>query len=153
MTRHLFRSFSVRGPLSFAVVSAAQSPPTGQRAPSKDPAAPNPSVSAWAHTEAATQNSSAMVAFLAILPDGSWSEKLDVAARGSLQPTIAISEGRCSRSGTDAIVCETTRSARSGDGMSWTPTQPQPPTLIQLRGSQLFAGGWLFHRSDKNAAR
>ena len=66
MTRHLFRRFSVLGLLSFAVVSVAQLPPTGQRATSKDPAAPNPFVGAWAHTEAATENSSAMVAFLAI---------------------------------------------------------------------------------------
>ena len=142
----------ILGLLSFVGFSTAQTPSAGQRA-AMDPTAPNPFVGAWAHAESATSESSAMVAFIAIMPDGSWSEKLEIAARGKVVPTIMIAEGRCSRTGSDSIVCETIRAARSGDGMVWTPTTPQPPTLIQLRGDQLFSRGWLFHRSDPNAAR
>lgn len=133
---------------ALCAVAAAQAPTAGSGAASAGKIAPSPFVGAWAHTEPATRNSSAMVAFLAIMPDGTWSEKLEIAARGKLVPTVAIAEGRCSIAGADSIICTSLHAARSRDGTSWTPTKPQPPTFVQLRGKQLISGGWLFHRSQ-----
>jgi hypothetical protein len=109
---------------------------------------PGSFIGAWAHTEPATQNSSAMVAFLKIFPNGTWQEKLEVAARGKLVATMILSEGRYAPNGADSIVCETLRSVRSSNGTNWTPTRPIPPAVMQLRQNGIFVGGWLYHRSQ-----
>ena len=143
------KNLLIAGACAFGCSSLAQSSPDGQQISRPGQAAsPSSFVGSWAHTEPATQNSSAMVAFLKIFPDGRWQEKLEIAARGKLVPTIVMSEGRCGPIGADTIVCQTLRSARSSNGTNWTPTRPIPPAVLQLRQNQIYSGGWLFHRSE-----
>ena len=137
--------------ISFLTVGGAansQAPVQSPSPPPRDSNSQSPFVGTWAHTEAETPNSSAMVAFLAIRPDGTWNERLQIGARGKLVATMVMAEGRCSQRSAESIVCETLRSARTRDGSHWTPSAPQPPALIELKGKELYSGGWLFHRSQ-----
>jgi hypothetical protein len=89
-----------------------------------------------------------MVAFLSIYPNGSWEEKLEIAARGKLVATMVVKQGRCGPNGPDSIVCQTLQSKMTSNGVNWTPTPPPPPAVLQMRGDQIFVQGWLFHRSQ-----
>lgn len=150
MPSNSLKTMLVLAACALAGPALAQSSPGVQQVPGQTQAAVNPSsfVGSWAHTEPATQNSSAMVAFLKIFPNGTWQEKLEVAARGKLVATMIMSEGRYGPKGADSIVCQTLRSARSSNGVNWTPTRPIPPTVMQLRQNAIYVGGWLYHRSQ-----
>jgi hypothetical protein len=150
MPSNLLKTMLVLSACALAARALAQPSSGGQQGSAQAPGAVNPGsfVGSWAHTEPATQNSSAMVAFLRISPNGAWQEKLEVAARGKLVATMIMSEGRCAPNGADSIVCQTLRSARSRNGVNWTPTRPIPPAVIQLRQNGIYVGGWLYHRSQ-----
>jgi hypothetical protein len=134
-------------PLAACVLSALAHAQQPQMTP--PPQAPqNVFVGKWAHHEPGSPNTSEMMASLSVYPNGTWEQQTQIAPRGKLVGTCVRTLGRYKQNYPNSIVLEATRNMLSPDCRSWSPAQLSAPMSGEMRGGELFMGGWVYHRSQ-----